>query len=65
MSCHSDCGAYDLGVLYAQDSGRQRESHQRRREEHFEARDIALTGLRLLVEGVGGVYAVAVGGTCL
>ena len=53
----------DLRVLYAQDSRRQRESHQRRREEHFEARDIAFAGLGLLVERVGGVYAVAVGGT--
>ena len=62
---HSQTGALDdLCVLYAQDPWGQRQRDQGGREQHLEAGDIALARLRLLIERIGGVYAVAVGGTC-
>ena len=51
----------NLGVLYTQHAWRQREGYQRRGEEHLKAGDISLARLGLLVERVGGVYAVAIG----
>lgn len=51
-----------LCVLDAEDSGRQREGDEGGREEHFKTRDISFARLRLLVEGVGRVDAVAFGG---
>lgn len=57
------CGV-SLRVLYAQDAGRQGEGDQRGGEEHFETGDISFARLGLLVEGIGGVDAVAFGGAC-
>lgn len=53
----------NLGILYPKHARRQCQRDQRGGEQHLEAGDIALTRLRLLVERVRCIYAVAVGGT--
>jgi hypothetical protein len=50
--------------LYPQDARRQGKSDEGGGKEHLETGDISFAGLGLLVEGVGGVDAVTVGGAC-
>jgi len=52
-----------LGILYSEHARRQRQRDQRGGKKHLQAGDIALVRLRLLIEGIRRVYAIAIRGT--